>query len=173
MSSSNNSYCGIVYRSGKFSDKCKIYPEAEALYQAFKDHWLKGYSPSFGKDVLFARPDEALMLHIRHSHVDSGKYEPEDSKEKHSAKETYWKKWRTGFMYGVPTSDSWLIYAVNENRDALVMDYIHNAHKATQSTQYMDQYIEITYSFLSFTKCSQMPCDEDPFDEKWLISNQP
>ncbi|MBC6385844.1 type II toxin-antitoxin system YafO family toxin [Proteus mirabilis] len=171
MSSSNN-YCGIVYRTKKFADACLKNPEGEQLYNAFKDHWLKGYSPFFGKDILFARPDEALTLHIRHSHADSGQYEPEDSNKQHSAKESCWKKWKDGYVYRVPTSDSWLIYAVNENRDAMVMDYIHKAHEVTQCIQYMDQYIEITYSFLSYTKCNQMPYDEDPFDDKWLIENQ-
>ncbi|EJD6081613.1 type II toxin-antitoxin system YafO family toxin [Providencia rettgeri] len=172
MSSSNNLYCGLVYRSVKFSKKCANEPEAENLYQAFKEHWLMGYSPFIGKDALFARPDEALNLHVRHGHADSKMYEPENSKEKHTAKESCWKKWQSGYGYKIPTSNSWLIYAVNENRDAMVMDYIHNAHDVTKSMQYMDQYIEITYRFLEFTKCNQMSYIEHPFDDKYLIENQ-
>ncbi|MEA1624736.1 hypothetical protein RPN16_24595 [Salmonella enterica] len=175
MSSSNDLYCGSVFRTRKFLDVCSKDPECERLYQAFQDHWLKGYSPSFGKDILFCRPNEVLKLHLRHSHADSGMYEPENSKEKSSAKASCWEQWQEKKYYAVrvPTSDSWLIYTVNENRDALVMDYIHKAHTVTESTQYMNQYIDITYSFLTFTKCNQMPYDEDPFDDKWLISNQP
>ncbi|MDB9567854.1 hypothetical protein OW293_014765 [Providencia rettgeri] len=174
MSSSNNKiYCGIVYRTKNFAAQCRENPEGEYLYQAFREYWDCGFSPSIGKDVLFARPDEAMKLHIRHAHTDSGDYEPEDSDKHHSAKESTWLKWRNGFIFRVPTSNSYLIYAVNENRDALVMDYIdRDAHSVTESAQYMDQYIEITYSFLAFTKCKEMPYDEDVYHEKWLLTNQ-
>lgn len=172
MSSLNSIYRGIVYRSKKFADKCSEDSDAEDLFQAFREHWLMGYSPYIGKDALFARPTEIKGLHVRHGHADSKNYEPENSTEKHTAKESCWKKWQDGYCYRVPSSDSWLIYSVNENRDALVMDYIHDAHKVTERTEYMDQYIEITYRFLAFSKCKEMPFDEDPFDDKWLAQPQ-
>ncbi|MDX6917483.1 hypothetical protein R9X49_20450 [Pectobacterium carotovorum] len=176
--SQNNSntvvtYKGRVLHTQKFSALCASDPKLKGVADAFKDFWKNGYHPDIGKDAAFARPTEILSLHVRHSHVDTGAYTPEDSKTDVSGKKSAWDNWKDIAAVDVrytPTSNSFLVYSVNKNRDALLMFFLDSdAHNASEQTAFTEAAISISYDFFDKTKSDAMPLDEDLFSDKWKI----
>lgn len=167
----NPIFKGRVLHTGKFSTLCTSDTEVKKIADAFKQYWLDGYHPDIGKNAAFARPKEILNLNVRHAHCDNKDYTPENNKKDINGKKSTWDAWKnigSVKVTRVPTSDSFLIYSVNHNRDALVMFFIStDAHSATEVEDFTESAISISYEFFSQTKTSAMPLDEDLFSEKW------
>jgi len=165
-------YKGKVYATKKFADECAISPELQSLKEAFKQFWTTGRHPDFGKDVAYGRPAEIRSLHIRHTHIDNGDYVDEDSEKNKSAKESFWILWKqkTEQAKVVPTSNSYLVYAVNHQRDAALLSYLSDdAHETSELSEYTEDLIRMAYSFYSNSKSTAMPLEEDLFSDKWKI----
>lgn len=164
-------YKGRVLHTQNFSALCASDPKVKEVADAFKEFWKNGYHPDIGKDAAFARPKEVLDLHVRHSHVDTQNYVPENSVTDVRGKKSAWDNWKNIASVKVkysPTSDSFLIYSVNHCRDALVMFFIDtDAHDETERLAFAESVIEISYSFFDQTKTTPMPLDEDLFSDKW------
>ncbi|WP_395490891.1 hypothetical protein ACG1VR_10550 [Cedecea davisae] len=164
-------YKGRVFHTKNFSTLCNSDPELQKIADAFAQFWKNGYHPDFGKNAAFARPAEILNLHVRHSHVDTKNYTPEESDKNIRGKESAWDAWRNIGSVAVryaPTSDSFLIYSVNEKRDALVMFFVdENAHSSSEKKELTESMISISYKFFEQTKTKEMPLDEDLFSDKW------
>ena len=164
-------YKGRVLHTQNFSALCASDPKLKHVADAFTQYWKTGYHPDLGKDAAYARPKEILELHVRHSHIDLQDYEPEESKEHHSAKKSAWDAWKNIASVKVkytPTINSFLVYSVNNNRDALVMFFIDSdAHNQSEMDEFKEKAISVSYIFFEKTKTNPMPLDEDLFDEKW------
>lgn len=162
---------GRVLHTQNFSALCVSEPKIKEVAEAFKQFWKNGYHPEIGKDAAFARPTEILNLNVRHSHVDNQDYIPEDSKNDHSGKKSSWDAWKNIASVKVkytPTSDSFLVYSVNNNRDALLMFFVDtDAHSESEKEEFTEAAINISYSFFEKTKSQPMPLDEDLFSTKW------
>ncbi|HII0384163.1 TPA: hypothetical protein ACYX9G_005320, partial [Klebsiella pneumoniae] len=104
-------------------------------------------------------------------HVDVGDYTSEESSTDILGKKSSWDMWKKIASVKVkytPTSNSFLVYSVNHNRDALVMFFIDaDAHKVSEQEEFKEAAIEISYKFFEGTKTQPMPLDEDLFSEKW------
>ncbi|WP_433647472.1 hypothetical protein [Kosakonia pseudosacchari] len=164
---------GRVLHTQTFSALCASDAKAQEVADAFKQYWKNGYHPDLGKDIPFARPKEILNLHVRHTHVDTGNYVPEDSQKDKNGKKSAWDKWKkigsVKFTYS-PTSNSYLVYSVNNNRDALLMFFVDkDAHSLSELDAFTDKAISITYAFFESTESGAMPLDEDLFSDKWKL----
>lgn len=138
------------------------------LKDAFKKYWSSGFHPSFGQDAHFAKPKEILSLSVRKSHVDNGVYRNDKG---YTSTEGAWVKWRSGKEYIKPASDAYLIYAVTDQRNAMLNAFLdEDAHNTVENMAYMDEIIEVTYKFYHQTNSKPMPIDEHDalFDDKWL-----
>lgn len=164
-------YKGRVLHTQNFSALCASDPELQKIAEAFTKFWKTGYHPGLGKDAAFARPTEMLSLNVRHTHADTKDYIPEDSDKDHSGKKSAWDAWKNIASVKVkytPTSDSFLVYSVNHNRDALVMFFVDSdAHSKTEKDEFKEAAIAISYTFFEKTKTKPMSLEEDLFDKKW------
>lgn len=166
-------YKGRVLHTQNFSALCASDPKVQEVADAFKEFWKNGYHPDIGKDAVFARPREVLDLHVRHSHIDTKNYVPENNVTDVRGKKSVWDNWKNIASVKVkysPTSDSFLVYSVNHCRDALVMFFIDNdAHDETERLAFAESVISISYSFFDQTNTTAMPLSEDLFSDKWKI----
>lgn len=166
-------YKGRVLLTQNFLALCASEPKVKEISDAFKQFWKNGYHPDIGKDAAFSRPAEILKLNVRHSHVDAQDYIPEESKNDHSGKKSSWDAWKNIASVKVkytPTSDSFLVYSVNDNRDALLMFFVDtDAHSESEKEEFTEAAISVSYSFFEQTKSQPMPLDEDLFSTKWEI----
>ena len=142
------------------------------LKEAFKSHWRNGHHPSLGKDTLFDRPDEVLGYHLRKVHVNLGQY----ASYSYSCTEECWGEWlygpidERGNFRPKPTSNAYLIYAVNEHRDAAILAYWDPpAHTKANESQWMDSIISFTKSFHEKTLTTPMPRDINPWNLEYKI----
>ncbi|MDX6911742.1 hypothetical protein SJZ84_12995 [Hafnia paralvei] len=164
-------YKGRVLHTQVFSALCTSDPKIKEVADAFSEFWKNGYHPDLGKHAAFARPSEILNLNVRHSHVDTQDYTPEESSTDIRGKKSAWDEWKniaSVMVKYTPTSDSFLVYSVNHNRDALLMFFIDNdAHKETEKQEFTEAAISISYNFFDKTNTNPMPLDEDLFADKW------
>ncbi|WP_140179444.1 type II toxin-antitoxin system YafO family toxin [Providencia stuartii] len=180
-----NRYCGKVFAHPSFADLCAKFPEIKIIYDYFIEYWRNGPHPSLGKDSLFNRPSTARESHVRHSHVNVGKYEAEGS-ENYRGTEEHWNKWldilaandsgewkNKHSYFKAPTSDAFLVYSVNERRDAIVLDFIPDgSHRITERPSLMEFYTQAVFTHTTSKGMKPFPIDDHPFDEKYLTVNQ-
>ncbi|MEX9223566.1 hypothetical protein AB7W86_07550 [Providencia rettgeri] len=168
-------YKGKVYHTQDFADACLNCEGLKEYADAFKAFWLTGYHPSIGKDIETRKPREMLIdKHVRHAHVDTGNYAPEENKKHPNATKSSWLIWRTQIELAKvePTSDAYLIYAVNDKRDAILISFIEDgAHKKSEEAQYLEYIMEKADFFYEKTS-KRMPLGENMFSDKWLLTNQ-
>lgn len=164
-------YKGRVLHTQTFSALCASDPEVKKVADAFTCYWKTGFHPDLGRDLPLARPKEILNLNVRHTHIDTQDYIPENSDTKKSGKKSSWDAWKSIASIKVkstPTSDSFLVYSVNHNRDALVMFFFDtDAHDETEKSEFTEAAISISYAFFEKTKTKPMPLDEDLFGDNW------
>lgn len=158
---------GLIYFSTSYRILEQNNPAALYFHEAFKSFWRNGFHPSIGKYIPFSRPTEILSLSLCHAHVDAGAY---SGRSKTSTKEC-WDSWATGIGWIRPTSDSFISYAVNSNRDVYVISYLDDkAHDLSERAEFTDHAISEAYKFYAKTKTTPLPLDQHHtlFDDCWL-----
>ncbi|MBH2979445.1 type II toxin-antitoxin system YafO family toxin [Serratia marcescens] len=158
-----NEYNGRIFPTGEFkTDDFLI-----TLKEAFKCHWRNGHHPDLGKDTLFDRPEEVLGFHLRKVHVNLGQY----ASYSYSCTEECWDEWsfgaidERGAFRAKPTSNAYLIYAVNENRDAALLAYWDPpAHTKANEPVWMESVLNFTRLFHKKTCIAPMSRDIDPWN---------
>ncbi|EMG7853843.1 type II toxin-antitoxin system YafO family toxin [Enterobacter hormaechei] len=161
-------YSGGVIPTGDFkTDDFLI-----SLKEAFKCHWRNGHHPSLGKDTLFERPDEALGFHLRKVHVDISQY----ANYSYSCTEECWSEWACGPIdergnyRPKPTSNAYLIYAVNERRDAALLAYWDPpAHTKANEAVWMNSVLNFTKLFHEKTNTAPLARAINPWDYSFSI----
>ena len=143
-----------------------------SLKEAFKCHWRNGHHPSLGKDTLFERPDEALGFHLRKVHVDISQY----ANYSYSCTEECWSEWACGPIdergnyRPKPTSNAYLIYAVNERRDAALLAYWDPpAHTKANEAVWMNSVLNFTKLFHEKTNTAPLARAINPWDYSFSI----
>lgn len=136
---------GRVYVSDNYQEQIEIetrqgMSELQHFLHDFKIYWAKGYHLSFGKDTQFARPFNPLpgiiASSIRKAHVRPAVCPTQQGTSRtQSAWDFIGKRSRA-------TSNIYMVYAVNQNRDAYVMALIHRAHEVTLSDNFMHGLME-------------------------------
>lgn len=143
------------------------------LKEAFKTYWSKGFAPIFGQDTHFVRPEEIRTLGLRKVHVRQDTY---SSGHGYSSTKKAWDNWAAGSTHQKPASNSYLIYSVTDQRDAVITAFIDDgAHKMCDQTEYMDGIIDLTLTIFSAKKFNAMPIEDHNylFDDKWLnVANE-
>ncbi len=181
-------FCGKVFKHPAFVALCKQYPEYELYFKAFSDYWRMGPINVFGKDVLFTDPNEAIRDHLRHVHVNMGKYLPPIGlKNTYTWRKECWNEWSEMLAandspegdpirrhYQIPTSNAFIVYSVNEHRDAIVYDLIpENAHEEIKKPELISFYLQEIFRFTLNKNINPFPTDADLHDDRWLLINQP
>lgn len=137
---------GDVYVSGNYEylmecERNQGKHELETALKDFKIYWsTPGFQLSFGKDSQFTRPYHPapgiLACSIRKAHARPAIFTTLFGQNGSEA------KWNLQKIPRTATSNTYLIYAVNSNRDALVMALLHDAHYQTQSNDLMEGFME-------------------------------
>ncbi|HGV3502105.1 hypothetical protein QDQ39_00725 [Providencia rettgeri] len=179
-------YCGKVFGHPYFLNLCDQFPEVDAVYKSFIDYWRNGLHPAFGRDRVFNRPEVAREYHIRHVHVDVKDYKQENDSD-YTSRESHWDAWKNMIAandpaaeqllprsyFRAPTSDAFLVYSVNEYRDAIVLDFIQaDAHRLSERTDLTDFYTQEVFKYTINNGIKPFHTDGQPFDEKHLNNNQ-
>ncbi|HEM6921243.1 TPA: type II toxin-antitoxin system YafO family toxin [Providencia rettgeri] len=173
---------GKVYKAPSLVKLCTESPEYNYYFDAFVDYWRYGPHHILGRDVYCTDPDNAIENGLKHVHTDMGLYIPADKKD-YTSLEPHWNKWKTflaandsdewdpiQFKLKLPTSDSFIVYSINEYRDALVHDVIPcNGHKEIRKMDRIEVYMQQIYKHGLPAGVKAFPSDEYPFDEKWIL----
>ncbi len=152
-----------------------VYPEVKTYTAAFKQYWQYGFHPLIGKDGVLPVPEIYSGSAIGRAHV-----EPlvKDTKS-YSSSEECWMAWRTPLIVDVdpvvPTSNTFLMYCVNSQRDACLIGYIdggdRSAHDLINQVSYRTEMKRRADEFYSLVpRTEPMPVEEHEhlFSEKWL-----
>ena len=158
----SSEYSGRVIPTGEFkTDDFLI-----SLKEAFKSHWRKGHHPDLGKDTLFERPDRALFFHLRKVHVNIHQY----ANYSYSCTEKCWDNWalgpidESGNYRPRPASNAYLIYAVNDRRDAALLAYWDPpAHTKANEVVWMESVLNFTKLFYEKTNSRPLARHIDPW----------
>lgn len=161
-------YSGRIIPTGDFkTDDFLI-----SLKEAFKSHWRNGHHANLGKDTLFERPDEAQNYHLRKVHVNIEQY----ASYSFSCTAQCWEDWSYGLIDEQgdyrprPTSNAYLIYAVNEHRDAALLAYWDPpAHTKANESAWMNSVLNFTRLFHEKTKTAPFPRSADPWDYSYKV----
>lgn len=165
---------GKVYLSPQYSEEMRLRQSNgdQSLFdlkEVFKIYWATGFHPDLGQDSHFAKPQEIRSLGVRKSHVRQDSHSVGYGWT--STKEA-WDLWSSGTSKVKPASNSYLIYSVTENRDAIITTFIDDgAHGKCDQTEYMEGVISLTYTLFQKLKQKPMPIHEHQFlfDDRWLI----
>ncbi|MBH3164601.1 type II toxin-antitoxin system YafO family toxin [Serratia marcescens] len=153
-------YTGGVIPTGEFkTDQFLI-----SLKEAFKSHWRDGHHPNLGKDSLFERPDEIRNYHLRKVHVNLKSY----ASYSFTSTEQCWSDWSFGKIdeqgnpRPEPTSNAYLIYTVNDKRDAVLLAYWDPpAHTKANEKAWINSIINFARIYHEKTGSAPMPRDID------------
>ncbi|OVZ82182.1 type II toxin-antitoxin system YafO family toxin [Yersinia kristensenii] len=155
-------YSGLVYPTAEFKTDSFLI----SLKESFKSHWRFGHHPDFGKDTLFNRPKEVENHHLRKVHINLKHYQ---SYTFTSTKEC-WSDWSMGKIdergreRPIPTSDAYLIYSVNDRRDASLLAFWYPpAHTKANEPVWIDSVINFSAHFYQKTQTNPMSRNLDPW----------
>ncbi len=155
-------YSGLIYPTAEFKTDSFLI----SLKESFKSHWRFGHHPDFGKDSLFTRPEEVQKHHLRKVHINLKHY----ATYSFTATEECWANWslgkidERGCLRPRPTSNSYLIYSVNDKRDASLLAFWYPpAHTRANEPVWMDSVINFSKIFYEKTQTNPMPRELDPW----------
>ena len=144
-------------------------PDIKQYTSEFKSYWVSGFSPLIGKDGVLPEPDIYSSNAIGRAHVEP----PVKTDETYSSTADAWELWGVGTGNVVPTSNSFLVYCINEKRECCLLAFLDdkdgNSHKILRDDSFRrDMKFRSEEYFNRFG--APMPKDEHEhvFDEKWL-----
>lgn len=115
-----------------------------AAYEIFRDYWTYGFDPEVGLDAPLSQPNSIKALAIGHAHLKPVKFTGRERKDHgYRASEAAWNCWEYDrYTPGVeapslktPTSNEWLVYCVDDNRNACLLAHIESAaHQMLKAT---------------------------------------
>lgn len=157
---------------------------AEAALEIFQDYWKYGFDPEVGRDTYLSRPNEAKDSAIGRIHLRPVSFTGKEREEfGHSSTEECWDNWETAAdvpavdsnSADIPTSNEWIVYCVDSNRNACMLAYIPEAldpHKFCEDLSNMQTFIAMAEEWFSDNKSFPMDNADFPFifDDKWLES---
>ena len=167
----SNEFKGSVTLHPAFVSLKASYPELDCMVSSFKRYWKEGYHPHIGRDSILPVPDIYQLNAIGRSHVKPIEFE----NLSYSSSETCWNHWGSSSANPViPTSNTFLLYCIDENRNACLISYLDSSDKDShdiikQPSFRRDMQLRAE-EFFNHKKSSGMPVEEHDqlFSEKWL-----
>ncbi|EGQ8101621.1 hypothetical protein CGG88_21515 [Vibrio parahaemolyticus] len=135
----------------------------------FKQYWINGFSPLIGKDGILPVPEIYSEHAIGRAHVEPA----EKTNHCDTATDQAWFLWSVGQTNTVPTSNSMLVYCVDNNRDACLLAYLdggeENSHSILNDPTFRRNVRDRALEFFKSQGSEPMPASEHEylFDEKW------
>ncbi|MGR6834396.1 hypothetical protein [Aliivibrio wodanis] len=136
----------------------------------FKIYWQDGFSPLIGKDGILPVPEIYSEAAIGRAHVEPAVKTNHDE----SSREHAWLCWGTGTRSSPPTSNSFLIYCVDENRHVCLLAYLDggkvDSHQLLTNNTFRRDIKDRAQEFFTRQKSEPMPVNEHDqlFSEKWI-----
>lgn len=164
---------GKVIKHPAYVQLEKEFSDLTNYTKGFKNYWLNGYDPLIGKDGILPVPEIYCDNAIGRAHVNViGK----ESKS-YSSTKAAWDNWSTpgSFSAVIPTSNTFLIYCVDENRDACLLAYLFynniDSHKQLTCNTFRSNIKARAKEFYTARDSDPLPVNEhsDLFKEKWKI----
>ncbi|MEZ9185156.1 hypothetical protein AB4158_13260 [Vibrio splendidus] len=147
-------------------------------FDVFSSYWSYGFDAEAGRDSYMLRPDNAKESAVHRLHLRPVKFKATD---KGTSSQKCWDEWefvadvpsRETGKDRVPTSNEWVIYCVDENRDACMIAYLPehmDPHKVCEDMSVMKRFIGMANDWFKSKSSEPMEVSELPlvFDDKWL-----
>lgn len=163
-------YVGVVCKHPAYVKLESDFPEISTYTQAFKEYWANGFHPMIGKDGILPVPQVYALNAIGRVHL-----EPPVKKDyPASATEKAWKDWRCSMDVALlPTSNKFLMYCVDDQRDACLLGYLDgdekDSHEVIKSWSFRNSIKAMSDEFYKYRGSAPMPISEHDllFSEKW------
>lgn len=145
-------------------------PDIKQYTSEFKRYWLLGFSPLIGKDGILPVPDIYSSNAIGRAHVEP----PVKTDETYSSTADAWELWGVGTSDVVPTSNSFLVYCVNDNRECCLLAFLDdkngNSHEILKDPSFRKNMRLRSEEYFKEYGVFPMQKDEHDhvFDEKWF-----
>ncbi|EMA2446390.1 type II toxin-antitoxin system YafO family toxin [Vibrio fluvialis] len=173
-------YCGEVTPHKKILDS--LSSNAEEALSIFQDYWKLGYDREVGRDTYLSRPTAAKDAAIGRIHLRPISFTGREKEEfGYSATEECWDKWETDAevpsvdskSMHIPTSNEWIVYCVDSNRNACMLAYLPEAldpHKFCEDSDNMKTFIDMADEWYSDNNSFPMDNADFPliFSDNWL-----
>lgn len=158
------------YFKGKVFKHPAYIPVEDKVYtKEFVEYWKNGFSPLIGKDGILPVPELYSGSAIGRAHV-----EPEvKTNHKESATEAAWYAWSIGERDDQPTSNSFLVYCVCDERNACLLAYLDggdvDSHELLKDDSFRKNVRARAEEFYKKTGSKAMPISghETLFTEIW------
>ncbi len=165
---------GNVFKHPAYVQLETRYPELHSYTSAFRIYWLEGYHPMVGKDYILDIPDVYVQNAIGHAHVEPLVKNPIS----YTSTDACWKAWQAPDSVSptVPTSNSFLMYCVDEHRNACLLGYLdggdRDSHEVIKTRSFRTTMELRAGSFYNrVPRSSPMQPSEHGrlFGEEWLV----
>ncbi len=163
---------GKVYKHPNYIELEEEVYELKNITSAFKHYWSVGFHPLIGKDGILPVPDIYSDNAIGRVHIEQ---DPKDEKS-YSSSKTAWLTWQNDSIEAVviPTSNTFLIYCVADNRDCCLLAYLDNreinSHNILNCNTFRRNTKAKAERFYKAIKCTALDKieHESLFTAKWL-----
>ena len=146
-------------------------------FDVFSNYWEYGFDNEAGRDSYMLRPDHAKESAIHRRHLRPISF---SGQETGTATKKCWDEWeeiadvpsRETAKSKIPTSNEWVIYCVDENRNACMIAYLPehmDPHVLCEDMKVMERFIGMADEWFKAKRTHPMSKEELPlvFDEKW------
>jgi hypothetical protein len=148
------------------------YTDLQQYTSEFKEYWLNGFSPMIGKDGILPVPDIYADNAIGRAHV-----EPQvKSNITYSSSDEAWRLWSIDDDPTIPTSNSFLIYCVDDQRGCCLLAYldaqVENSHELLVDPIFRKKIRVQAEAYFTAKKVFPMPKEEHEglFSDVWIRS---
>lgn len=148
----------------------------------FRDYWTLGYDPEVGRDTYLSRPTSVKDSAIGRIHLKPISFNGnEREKYGHCATEECWNNWEeaqdipsiNSRSSDIPTSNEWIVYCVDSNRNACMLAYLPeeiDPHAYCGNPDNMNNFISMANSWFDENHSMPMDITDFPFlfSDNWL-----
>lgn len=169
-------YLGRVIRHPAYVETEKSNPALAEYTEGFTQYWRFGYSPIIGKDGILEVPDIYADNAIGRAHVEPDVKDPQSF----SSSDEAWAMWAMPAISAepvVPTSNSFLIYCVAEDRTCCLLAYLdqgeQDSHAMLNDLSFRREMRNMAERFYKTYRLHAMPVEEhsEIFADKWVNPN--
>ncbi len=180
-------YQGTVEAHNSLKDLIDSDENTKISIEIITDYWAYGYDEEVGRDTYLSNPNEAKNAAISRIHLRPINFTGKEKTEfGYTATESCWDNWknnkrlpaREAASNNIPTSNDWIVYCVDHQRNICVLAYLPNPtnpHAFCERIDNMNLFIERANQWYGNNKTFPMGIKELPsvFDCKWLNKNIP
>ena len=152
-------------------------------FDIFKDYWTLGYDPEVGRDTYLSKPKDAKESAVHRIHLRPVTFTGKEKDEfGYTASKKCWDNWenaayipsRDSNSGDIPTSNEWVVYCVDHQRNACMLAYLPaslDAHAYCENMDNMNRLVQMANEWYELKMSFPMEVAELPlvFDDKWLV----